>query len=152
MAGHIVTAAVLRHAPSGHGATIAERERARSPRWYLHLLRMQQPALQREDEIQLWHRLAEFLAANPQRSGPRKQHVLGDLWSGNFMRTVRLASRTCLQRRTAANWIALLHERCCADIPPSVSGFRNGFAAGRPGPALITDSAATYAQKCFGDF
>ncbi len=46
---------------------------------------------------QFGHRLAEFLAADPQRSDSRKQLVLGDLRSGNFVRTVRLTSWACLQ-------------------------------------------------------
>src|SRR5512132_3983834 len=92
MAGHFVTGAVLRHAPSRYGVTVVERQQTRSPQRRLRLLGVRQSALRRRDEIQLGHRLAEFLAADPQRSGPRKQHVFGDLWGGNFVCTLWLAS------------------------------------------------------------
>jgi len=46
---------------------------------------------------------------------------------------------TCLQRRTASNWIALLHERRGTDVPRSLPWFRNRFDACRSEPALITD-------------
>jgi len=139
MAGHFVTGAVLRHAPGRYEATVVERQQTRSPQRRLRLLGVRQSALRRRDEIQHGHRLAEFLAPDPQRSGPRKQHVFGDLWGGNFVRTLWLASGTCLQGRTASNWIALLHERRRTDVPRSLPRFGNRFDAPRSGPTLITD-------------
>jgi len=38
-----------------------------------------------------------FWQPNPQRSDSRKQHVLGDFRTRNFVRAVWIASRTCLQ-------------------------------------------------------
>src|SRR4029077_12971217 len=96
----------------------------------------------------LRHRLAEFLAADPERSGSRSQQVFGDLWSGNFVRALRLASRACIQGRTATNRIALLHERRRAVIPRSV--VRAGdprFAARVSGSALITDPGCKLCWK-----
>ena len=79
---------------------------------------------------------------------------LSDLWSGDFMRTLRLASRTCLQRWTAANGIALLHERRRAEIPRSVIAGPRIPAVAHAGQGRSGSHAPTtnYARICSCDF
>ena len=46
-----------------------------------------------------------------------------------------------------ANWIALLYERRCVDIPRSIARFGTGFAASGSEPAVITDLSCSSCSK-----
>ena len=108
--------AVSGTAPSRHGTSRVVRASQGASSWCVFVRGLRAEAVRRRSQVRERHRLAELLRADRRRGWlvGRRQHVHAS--NRGPLQSLRRPSRARVRGRPAANRLALLHQRSCAEF------------------------------------